>query len=105
MLFVAGPITNVITQEETSSIDNSSRSAISVVGSANYGSSTARQGHTNTLFVDDVSKLSKKSQTFFLNVRNNIKPVCFTKPGRMVRFLEELISELLNYNTPGDFLI
>jgi len=53
MLFVAGPITNVITQEETSSIDNSTRSAISVVGSANYGSSTARQGHTNTLFVDD----------------------------------------------------
>jgi len=65
MLYVAGPVTNVITSEETSSIDNSSRSTISVVGSANYGSSAGPQGHTNTIFIsDEEHKSSVLEQTW-----------------------------------------
>jgi hypothetical protein len=80
MLSVAGPITNVINPEETASIDNSNRSTISVVGSANYGSSAAQQGHTNTLFVTDVSQHNSLDQLSFSLFQDQNKNSVLNQP-------------------------
>ena len=67
-LSLAGPVTNVINPEETSSMDNSSRSTISGGASPNYGSNTSPQGIINTLFVPDVRKQNTSFNLFIYSV-------------------------------------